>query len=157
MKKGQFELLELTILITAISVMLAISYFMFTAKTPKLQRLVTEEHLYSRLGYTVTSLYNTQISGTERTLAQLLADRIVTNSGSIDYGEEVGIIDVDKQLTEFFDTYLDKKWNLTHEELSLGHEIPNNIKRKITYPIVLPIPSILYSEVVVVYIYTWLE
>jgi hypothetical protein len=157
MKKGQLELLELTILIVAMSIMLIISYFMFTTKTPKLKSLVAEEHLYSRLGDVVTSLYNTKISGTERTLAQLLADRVVTNSGNIDYGKEIGIINVDEQLTEFFDAYLDEKWNLTYDQLSLGHEIPKNIKRKITYPIILPIPSALYSEVVTLNLCTWLE
>ena len=157
MKKGQFELLELTILVVGISIMLIISYFMFTERTPKLERLVTEEYSYSRLGDIVTALYNTKLSGTERTLTQLLADRIVTNSSSVDYGEKVGIINIDKQATEFFDAYLDEKWNLTDSEMSLGYKIPSGIKRKITYQIVLPKPSILYSEIVILNLCTWLE
>jgi hypothetical protein len=156
MKKGQLELLELTILIVAMSIMLIISYFMFTTKTPKLKSLVAEEHLYSRLGDVLTSFYTTKISGTKRTLAQLLADRIATNSENVDYGLETGVINVDKQVTEFFDTYLDKKWNLTNRKISLGHEIPKNVERKISYVIVLPLPS-LSSEVIILNLNTWLE
>jgi hypothetical protein len=157
MKKGQFELIELTMLVVAISIMLIISYFMFTTRTPKLNRLVTEEYTYSRLGDVVTALYNVKVSGTERTLAQLLADRVATKSGNISYGWEVGIINVDEQATEFFGSYLDEKWNLTDDQFSLGYEIPKDITRKITYPIVLPIPSILYSKVVILNLNTWLE
>jgi hypothetical protein len=90
-------------------------------------------------------------------LAQLLADRVATKSGNISYGWEVGIINVDEQATEFFGSYLDEKWNLTDDQFSLGYEIPKDITRKITYPIVLPIPSILYSKVVILNLNTWLE
>jgi hypothetical protein len=129
---------------------------MFTSKTSKINEPITEEHVYVRLGDVVTSFYNTKISGTKRTLAQLLADRIVTKSANIDYGEGVGIINVDKQVTEFFDVYLDEKWSLSNNQLSFGHEIPNNIKRKISYTIMLPVPS-LFSEIVTLNLYTWLE
>jgi hypothetical protein len=137
--------------------MLIISYFMFTTRTPKLNRLETEEYMYSRLGDVVTALYNTRVSGTERTLVQMLADRVNSNSSNIDYGWEVGIINVDEQVTEFLDAYLDEKWGLTNNQFSLGHEIPKNINRKITYPIVLPLPSVLYSKVDILNLYTWLE
>jgi len=157
MKKGQsMELIELTMLIVAISIMLIISYFMFTSRTSKINEPITEEHVYARLGDVVTSFYNTKISGTKRTLAQLLADRIVAKLANIDYGEGVGIINVDKQVTEFFDAYLDKKWSLSNNQLSFGHEIPNNINRKISYTIMLPVPS-LSSEIVTLNLYTWLE
>jgi len=157
MNKGQFELIELTMFVVAISIMLIISYFMFTSRTPKLSRLVTEEYTYSRLGDVVTALYNAKVSGTERTLAQMLADRVNSNSGNIDYGWEVGIINVDKQVTEFFDSYLGEKWNLTDDQFSLGYAIPKDINRKITYQIVLPIPSVLYSKIVILNLNTWLE
>jgi len=157
MNKGQStELMELMILVVSLSIMLIISYFIFTSKTPKIEGLETEEHIYTRLGDVVISFYNTKISGTKRTLAQLLADRIVAKSGNIDYGEGVGVINVDKQVTEFFDIYLDKKWNLSNNQLSLGHEVSNNIKRKISYTIMLPIPSS-SSEIVTLNLYTWLE
>ncbi|MCX6822003.1 MAG: hypothetical protein NTW30_04465 [Candidatus Aenigmarchaeota archaeon] len=133
------ELIELTMLIVAISIMLIISYFMFTSRTSKINEPITEEHAYARLGDVVTSFYNTKISGTKRTLAQLLADRVVAKLANIDYGEGVGIINVDKQVTEFFDAYLDKKWSLSNNQLSFGHEIPNNINRKISYTIMLPV------------------
>jgi competence protein ComGC len=160
MNKGQFELIELTMLVVAISIMLIISYFMLTTRTSKIKGLVTEEHIYTSLGDTVISFYNTKISGTKRTLAQLLADRIVGNSENIYYGEGVGIINVDKQVTEFFDSYLDEKWNLTSvtltNQLSFGHEIPKDVNRKITYQIIVPRPS-LSSDVVILNLDTWLE
>jgi len=161
MKKGQsMELVELTVLVVAISIMLIISYFMLTTRTPEIKGLVTEEHIYTSLGDTVISFYNTKISGTKRTLAQLLADRITGNSENIYYGEGVGIINVDKQVTEFFDSYLDEKWNLTSEtlthQLSFGHETPKDINRKITYKIIIPRPS-LSSDVIILNLDTWLE
>jgi len=160
MQKGQFELIELTMLVVAISIMLIISYFMLTTRTPEIKGLVTEEHIYTSLGDTVISFYNTKISGTKRTMIQLLADRIVGNSENIYYGEGVGIINVDRQVTEFFDSYLDEKWNLTSEtlthQLSFGHEIPKDINRKITYKIIVPKPS-LSSDVVILNLCTWLE
>jgi hypothetical protein len=80
---------------------------------PKIKRLITEEYIYGRTGDVINALYTAKIAGTERTLAQLLADRIAIKDKNVMYGEGTGIIDVDEQNTKFFDKYLSDRWNLT--------------------------------------------
>jgi hypothetical protein len=127
-------------------------------KTPRVNEVQTEESRYARLGDVVNIFYNSKISGTDRTLAQLLADRIVGEGGNVNYGMGVGIINVDKQVTEFFNVYLDNNWVLKTQyngnELEWGHEVPKDITREISYVIALPIPYS-YSEVIKLNLETW--
>lgn len=114
MKKAQtLEMLDISALIIAISVMLIISYFLLTSSVPVIKRLGVEEHIYTRTADVVNALYNAKIAGTKRTLVQLLVDRIEIGDKNVMYGEGVGVIDVDEQTTKFLDTYLSDRWNLT--------------------------------------------
>jgi hypothetical protein len=113
MSKGQTsELIELLILVVGVSILLLISYYLFTTKTPKIAAVVSELHKYERITDAVNEFYYTKISGTDRTLAQLIADRVASGKNPVTYGKGFGNIDVDNQTIKFFDSYFGKNWRL---------------------------------------------
>jgi len=122
--KGQTsELLELLILTVGVSIALILSYFLFTTRTPKLSSILAESHQYDRLTDITNEFYYAKIAGTERTLSQLLADRIAAGENPVFYGKDWGNVDVDNQTTQFFNTYFDKNWRFSikpPDELSVG-------------------------------------
>jgi hypothetical protein len=122
--KGQSsELIELLILIVGVSIALIISYFFFATGTPKVSNILIESHKYDRLTDITNEFYYTKIAGTERTLSQLLGDRIASGKNPVLYGKDWGNIDVDNLTVQFFDTYFNKKWRFSVAppgEISVG-------------------------------------
>jgi hypothetical protein len=101
-------MIELLILVVGVTVILLISYFLIEKRQPEALQYIVEQHRYSLLTDVANQFYFAKISGTEKTLSQLVADRVASGSNPVTYGKGFGNIDVDKQLTEFFDRYFGK-------------------------------------------------
>jgi hypothetical protein len=152
-KAQTMELLELLILVVGIVIILSISYFIFTARSPNLFWSTVEQHKYERITDVANEFYYSKISGTEKTLAQLLGDRIAGRN-PVTYGIGFGNIDVDNLAIQLFNSYFDKNWKFEARGLILGHEIPKDISRVQTFEMPIPVPSI-KNEVWNGYLYVW--
>jgi hypothetical protein len=167
--KGQsMELMEILIAVTGVCVLLIISYFLFGSRGSFLSEVVTESNKYDKMTDVVNEFYTSKIAGTQRTLSQLLADRIIAKNPVI-YGKKFGNIDVDNQTAQFFNSYFGKNWrfevksvvydvNATNqsssEAINLGYRIPNNIRRLQTFEVLIPVPTI-ENEIWKGYLYVW--
>jgi hypothetical protein len=111
--KGQAsELMEILILVIGVSVLLMISYFLFTSRTPRISDILVESYKYSKITDVANEFYYTKIFGTEKTLSQLLGDRIAAGKNPVIYGKDWGNIDVDNQTFKFFSSYFGSNWRL---------------------------------------------
>lgn len=162
--KGQMELLEILILVIGVSILIVISYFLFTAGIPSPSRMLIESHKYDRITDVVNEFYYSKISGTDRTLSQLVGDRISGKNSSVSYGTKLGGIDVDNQTIQFFDSYFGKdQWRLeikppetadgSSEEINLGYKIPKNIRVQ-TFEMLIPVPTA-KNQIARGYLYVW--
>ena len=166
--KGQTkEIMEFMILVVGVVVLMSISYVLFTNFTPKLIDIFTRYHQFERITDLSITFYYAKVNGTERTLAQLVGDRIV-NDNPVDYGPGFGTVDVDSLVKNFFDSYFENKWRLeigvvkmgvlstptTSIKFTAGYDIPNEIKRLQVFELLSPIPSE-KSEVLRGYLYVW--
>jgi len=98
-------MIDLLILVVGVSVVLLISYFIIGKRQPEALQYAVEQHRYSLLSDVVNEFYLAKISGTEKTISQLVADRAAAGINPVTYGRGFGNIDVDKQVTDFFDRY----------------------------------------------------
>lgn len=120
--KGQSrEIIELTLLITGIIIVLMLSYFLITSSTMPKRNLQIEEHQYERLVEVSKNLLYTKIPEVDKTLGQILGDRILQDEEMIFYGRGYGSLDTKKIVEEYFTNYFNKNWKF---ELTL--KIKNN-------------------------------
>jgi hypothetical protein len=139
--KGQSELIEILIVV----IIVALSAFILSREiffsSSSLTNLYTRRSNFEKVEDVTIQIYNSKISGTDKTVAQMLIDRIVTNENPVSYGLGFGNMDVDKQLNRFFSYYFGTDWFL--EVPSAGYKLGNsNINRNsaITYIVNLPSP-----------------
>lgn len=112
--KGQtMELTELLILVAGSAILIIMSYFLFSAKTPQTTALLLRQHNYERVTEAVKNFLYTRIPGFDKTYGQLLADMII-NGGEdvVDYGERYGGVNVTKVVYDYFDNYFPGRWSL---------------------------------------------
>lgn len=167
--KGQaMELIEILVVVIGATVLITISYFLFTSRASLFSGIAVESHKYDKITDVVNEFYQSKIAGTERTLSQLLADRII-NKNPVIYGKKFGNIDVDNQTIQFFNSYFGNTWrfeiksvayeiNATNhtssEAINLGYTIPNYNRRIQTFEMLIPVPTI-ENEVWKGYLYVW--
>jgi len=168
-KKGQTkEIMEFMILVIGVVVLISISHVLFANFTPKLLDIFTRYHQFERISDMSITFYYAKVNGTERTLAQLVGDRIANGKNPVDYGPGFGTIDVDSLVKNFFDAYFEKNWRLeigvpkigvlspptTSIKFTAGYSVPNEINRLQVFEMLTPIPSE-KSEVLSGYLYVW--
>ena len=157
--KGQTsDLINIAILIISVLVVLLLSYFLFSKTGVSLRQNIVTESRYETVIDMTTAFHNAKVSGTDRSLAQLAADRIVLENPKVTYGVYFGAINVDAQLEDFFTSYFGDKWALVfnddrYEGFKLGYPIPK-LKDKVVYNILVPLPNI-GKEIVELNLYTW--
>jgi hypothetical protein len=139
-------------------VVLMLTHFLFSKTGVSIRKNLVTESRYETVIDISTAFHNAKVTGTDRSLAQLTADRIVMQNPNVPYGVYFGSINVDDQLTDFFDTYFDDRWALVfnddkYESFSLGHKIPK-LEDKVVYNILVPLPNI-GKEIVELNLYTW--
>ena len=152
--KGQSELIEILIiaLVVALAAFLLSREFLFGSAS--LSNFFVKISNFERVEDTTIQIYNSKISGTDKTIAQMLVDRIVTNQTPVSYGLGFGNIDVDRELNRFFNFYFGKNWFLEVPSGSYRLGNPNiNQKNVITYVINLPNPHT--DEDIQAVLYVW--
>lgn len=163
--KGQAkELMEILILVVGVVILLSISYFLFTAFSPQISSTWVNYHQYERASDATITFYYSKVSGTERTLAQLLGDRIYNDQNPVSYGSGFGTVDVDQLTSQFFNYYFEDKWRFEIKFTSaptakstgmvLGNSISPNATQVQTFEFLLPIPST-KNEMWRGYLYVW--
>lgn len=152
--KGQSELIEMLIVV----IMVALSAFLLSREiffsSSSLTNLYIRRSNFEKVEDVTIQIYNSKISGTDKTVAQMLIDRIVTNETPVSYGLGFGNIDVDKQLNRFFSYYFGNDWFL--EVPSANYRLGNsNINRNsvTTYVVNLPYPH--EDKVIQAILYVW--
>lgn len=113
MKGQSTELIELLILIVGASVLILISYFLFSAKFPQISSSIAERHKYEMVTDVTKNFLYTRIPEIDKTYGQMLGDMIVNGGEDIvEYGERYGGINVTKIVYEYFDKYFPERWSL---------------------------------------------
>ncbi|MBU5689586.1 MAG: hypothetical protein QXM68_01345 [Candidatus Aenigmatarchaeota archaeon] len=112
--KGQSkEIFELTIIvILIIFVVLTSLYFMRKPSITKQDVQIEERNLLYNSD-SVKGIFYTELPGTEKTIAQILSDRIISQDDMIFYGEGYGYLDAKKIIEKYFTDYYGDRWNLT--------------------------------------------
>lgn len=112
--KGQSkEIIEITLLVVSLSIVLIISFFLFTSKTPHLKFLIAEKHQYDRITDTIRVYFYSKPRGIDRNFAQLLGDSIYEGGDVVSYGKDISI-NVTDLTYQYFDEYSGKgHWHLT--------------------------------------------
>lgn len=157
MKGTTSELLEILILSVGATLLILISYFLFTSGTQQPTTLATEQQQYDRITDSVSNFFYTRIPKIEKTFAQMLGDIASTKTTSVYYGEKYGGINVSQIVYEYFDAQFDSQWHLfftvKDKNFDFGYEIPTN-RRTRTFIMKLPIPSFI-GEVIDVKFTQW--
>ena len=157
MKGQSSEIMNIVILIISVSIILVLSYFLFSKTGTSLKKNIVTESRYETAIDLSIAFYNAKVAGTHRSLAQLTGDSISLKSPKVPYGIGFGLVNVEDQLVDFFNTYLGEKWALVYEgdgySFNLGHDIPT-IKDKVTYIILVPLPTS-GKDIAELTLYTW--
>ncbi|MBU5688818.1 MAG: hypothetical protein KQA41_01145 [Candidatus Aenigmarchaeota archaeon] len=112
--KGQSkELVELTIVVVIIIVIGLITYFFLSSRTISKKNIQVEEKQFYHIGDVSKNIFYTKIPGIDKTLSQLLSDRMMSESDEIFYGEGYGIINVADFVNYYLSQYYSENWNLT--------------------------------------------
>lgn len=109
-KAQTLEMIEVLIIIVGVVIILSILYFRYFAIAESQKDLLVREQIYNRVSDATIAFQSSKIYGTEKSLASIVADAIVSENLTVDYGKGYGVINVSKILPEFFENYFDKKW-----------------------------------------------
>lgn len=152
--KGQSELIEILIIVIVVTLTAFLLTREFFSGSASLTTIYIKRSNFEKVEDAVIQMYNSKISGTDKTMAQMLIDRVVTNETPVSYGLGFGNIDVDKQLSRFFSYYFGNDWflELPKEKYRLGNP---NINRKGVITYVMNLPSPHNVEVIQATLYVW--
>lgn len=145
--KAQMELIEVALLVTGFVILMIISYFFVFETTTPVSKIIGREETYNRVGDVIIDFQFTKVAGTEKSLAHLLGDGLISRKPLfVTYGKGYGILNISLLIENFFDEYFEEgHWQLelpSTEVSKLGYEIPDNIKTIHTFEINLPISSL---------------
>jgi hypothetical protein len=153
--KGQSsELIDILVIVIVVTVAAFVLAREIIFGSSNLTSIYLKRTNFEKIEDATIQIYNSKISGTDKTLAQMLIDRVVTNDTPVSYGLGFGNIDVDKQLERFFFYYFGNDWFLEvpSAKYTLGN--PNVDKKQvITYVINLPYPPT--EQVIKAVLYVW--
>ncbi|MEM5801184.1 MAG: hypothetical protein QW474_01515 [Candidatus Aenigmatarchaeota archaeon] len=112
--KGQSkEIIELTIVIVIIVIAGLITYFFLSSRTMNKKNIQVEEKQFYHIADASKNIFYTKIPEIDKTISQILSDRMMSESDEIFYGEGYGIINVSDIVNYYFNQYYSDKWNLT--------------------------------------------
>lgn len=112
-------MIELSLVVVGVSIVIILSYFLFTGRTPQIKSMYSEEHEYERVGDAIQDVFYMRIPGIDKVFIQMLGDLIVNEGkieyedGMVDYGDKYGAVNVTEIVYDYFDSYFFKRWNLT--------------------------------------------
>jgi hypothetical protein len=124
MKAQTLELMEILAMVVGISILIILSYFLSSRSIEVSSSAVVEESQYERVMKFVTNFFYSRIPEIDKTIAQLLADRILSESEVVYYGERYGGLNVTKLIYDYFGQYFGDRWNLT---ISVETSLKNSV------------------------------
>jgi sugar lactone lactonase YvrE len=124
MKAQTLELMEILIIVVGISILILLSYLLFSRSMEASSSATVEESQYVRVMKFVSNFFYSRIPEIDKTMAQLLADRILSDTEIVFYGERYGGLNVTKITYDYFGQYFDERWNLT---ISTEVKIKNSV------------------------------
>ena len=107
------ELMEILILVVGLSILLILSYYLFSQASSASSTILFEETQYEKITSFTSNFFYTRIPGIDKTISQLLADRIVSDNDVVYYGEQYGGLNVTKIIHDYFNSYFSNRWNLS--------------------------------------------
>jgi hypothetical protein len=112
--KGQSkELVETILVITSIVIIISLSYFLLTSRLGSKKDFVVEEAMFYQVSGTSNNLFYTKYPVIDKTLIQILSDRMIRNSDEIFYGEGYGVLNSKDIIDDYMRKYYGDNWNLT--------------------------------------------
>ncbi|MEM5870321.1 MAG: hypothetical protein QXR09_04130 [Candidatus Aenigmatarchaeota archaeon] len=123
--KGQtIELIEMLMIIVGISILLILFYFSYYRTSLPQEEILTEEIQYERITNFVVNFFYSRIPGIDKTVSQIFSDRLLSDSDIVYYGERYGAVNFSQIIYDYFDSYFDKRWNLSIHVLG---EVRNSV------------------------------
>jgi len=107
------ELMEILTIVIGVSILLVLSYFLFSKTSESSSSVLTEESQYEKVTVFVSNFFYSRIPEVDKTVAQLFADRLLSDGDIVYYGERYGGLNATKIIYDYFDSYFDKQWNLS--------------------------------------------
>ncbi|MEM5794254.1 MAG: hypothetical protein QXS48_01585 [Candidatus Aenigmatarchaeota archaeon] len=109
-KAQTLEIVEILVIVVGVTILLSILYFRYVSISETQKELLTREQIYNRVSDAVITFQSSKIYGTERSLASIVSDAVVSENLTVNYGEGYGVINVSEILPQFFERYFDKNW-----------------------------------------------
>jgi len=113
MKGYSKEMIELLLLIIGFSILIILSYFLFTSGVPLTRTLPVEKHQFEILGEASKNIFYARIPEIDKIFTQMLGDRIIQDDEIVYYGDGFGGINVTEIVYGYFDNYFQKNWKLS--------------------------------------------
>lgn len=151
-KAQTMEILEILVLVVFSSILIIIFYNISTQRFSQLVELSSERTHEAKNSVILINLFYTEITGTNRTLAQMIGDMISSGEEMVRYGKGLGVLNVTEVLKYFLDNYLEN-WQLNLGFEKIGKPIDEK-KRVYSLEILIPVsdPEGRFEKV---YLYWW--
>ncbi|MEM5883140.1 MAG: hypothetical protein QXQ77_02785 [Candidatus Aenigmatarchaeota archaeon] len=146
------EMVEILGLVVFSSILIIIFYNISIQRFSRLAELSSERTQEARNSVILINLFYTEITGTNRTLAQMVGDMISSGGEMVRYGKGLGVLNVTEVLKYFLDNYLEN-WQLNLGFEKIGKPIDEK-KRVYSLEILIPVsdPEGRFEKV---YLYWW--
>ncbi|MFH8132396.1 MAG: hypothetical protein QW321_02200, partial [Candidatus Aenigmatarchaeota archaeon] len=86
-KAQTLEIVEILVLVVGVTILLSILYFRYVSISETQKELLTREQIYNRVSDAVITFQSSKIYGTERSLASIVSDAVVSENLTVNYGE----------------------------------------------------------------------
>jgi hypothetical protein len=151
-KAQTLELIEILVLVIFSSLLIIFFYTLSTKRVSELTELSVERNQEMKNSLLLVQLFYSEITGTNRTLAQLVGDAISCRREMVKYGKGLGVLNVTEVLQYFLDNYFEN-WQLDLKFKKIGREIESK-KRIYTAEILVPLsdPAGNFERI---YLYWW--
>lgn len=151
-KAQTMEMVEILGLVVFSSILIIIFYNISIQRFSRLAELSSERTQEARNSVILINLFYTEITGTNRTLAQMVGDMISSGGEMVRYGKGLGVLNVTEVLKYFLDNYLEN-WQLNLGFEKIGKPIDEK-KRVYSLEILIPVsdPEGRFEKV---YLYWW--
>jgi hypothetical protein len=109
--KGQaIEMFEILILVVILTVLFLFLNFNLLQRESAEKEMLARKEIEMKVENAIISFKSSKVYGTERSLATILSDAVANGNLTVNYGEGYGSINITKLVTEFFDSYFDRRW-----------------------------------------------
>jgi len=142
--KGQvMELMDIFILVVGVTILLMISYFIFSRGT-EVKVFTAKRERYEKMGMVTTLMFYTKLPFIEKTFSQVIGDVIISqNQESIYYGNAYGFINGTQVIYDVLTKYFQNKWKfeVSYEDKQLTYGYEPKTSNVVVMNFKIPIPG----------------